>query len=52
MLMNYSDALARGVGAAKDDRFHAVLQNEAAVRLMNSTQDFNQRALSCPILTR
>ena len=50
--MNHSDALAPGVGAAEDGRFKAVLQNEAAVRLMNSPQNFDQRALPCPILTR
>ena len=52
MLMDDSDALAPGVGAAEDGRFNAVLQNQAAVRLMDSAEDFDQRAFSCPILAR
>ena len=50
--MNHSDALTPGVGAAEDGRFNAVLQNEAVVRLMNPAQNFDQRALPCPIFTR
>ena len=49
--MNHSDALAPGIGAAKDRGFDAILQNEAAVRLMNPAQDFDQRTFPCPILT-
>ena len=50
--MNHSDAVAPGAGAAEDGRFNAVLQNQAVVRLINPAQNFDQRALPCPILTR
>ena len=49
--MNHGDALAPGIGAAEDGGFDAILQNEAAIRLMNSAQDLDQRTLPCPILT-
>ena len=49
--MNNGDALASGVGAAEDRCFNAILQNPAAVRLMDSAKNFDQRALPCPVLT-
>ncbi len=51
VLMNNGDALAPGVGAAEDRRLDAVLQNPAAVRLMDPAKDLDERALPCPILT-
>jgi len=48
--VNNCDALAPGIRGAEDRGVNAILQDPAAVRLIDPTQDLNECALAGPVL--
>ena len=49
MLMNHRNTLISSVSGALNDSFGAFPQNHAAMRLVDSGQDFDQRTFASPV---